>query len=115
LPNDQPEYLEIAERLMMARNNAAVVYEDLAKQTGNQRYRSRAMALYAESERAWDSLTRNPTSMIRSGSVPLPFLNSRNALYPQRDYEPQIFVRIDRDVLEPSRWEQLAPVGIFER
>ncbi|MDR0473280.1 MAG: tetratricopeptide repeat protein [Treponema sp.] len=115
LPNDRPEFLELAERLMMARNNAAVVYESLGKQTGDQRYRSRAMALYAESERAWDSLTRNPASMIRSGSVPFPFLNSRNTLYPQRDYEPKIFVRIDRDVPEPSRWEQLAPVGIFDR
>jgi hypothetical protein len=109
LPNDRPEYLELAERLMMARNNAGVTHEALAEQTGSQRYRSRAMSLYAQASRAWDSLTRNPQTMIRSGSIPLPQLNSRNTLYSQTDYEPQIFPIIDKDVLEPSIWEQLSP------
>ena len=107
LPNDRPEYLELAERLMMARNNAGAAYEALAKQTGQQRYLSRAMALYAESSSAWDAMTRNPRTMIRSGSIALPQLNSRNTLYPQSNYEPRIFVRIDMDVLEPSIWEEL--------
>jgi len=30
---------------------------------------------------------------------------------PVTDYTPAIFVRIDRDVEEPSRWERLAPFG----
>ena len=111
LPNDKPEYLELAERLMMARNNAGVVYEALAEQTGNRSYRSRAMSLYADATSAWDSLTRNPVTMIRSGGIPLPQLNARNLLYPESDYEPQIFTRIDADVLEPSYWEQLLAPG----
>jgi hypothetical protein len=103
---------------MMARNNAGAAYEALAEQTGNPRYRSRALALYAEASRAWDSLTRDPQSMVRSGAadlsapgINLPYLISRNALYPQPGYEPQIFIRIDKDVLEPSEWERLAPIG----
>jgi tetratricopeptide (TPR) repeat protein len=108
LPNDRPDFLELAERLMMARNNAGATHEALAEQTGSQRYYTRAMSLYAESSRAWDALTRNPETMIRSGSIALPQLNSRNALYPQSDYEPQIFPIIDRDVFEPSVWEQLS-------
>jgi hypothetical protein len=48
--------------------------------------------------------------MIRSGSTPLPYLNTRNALYPQQNYEPQIFIRIDREALDTSTWEQLAPL-----
>jgi tetratricopeptide (TPR) repeat protein len=113
LPNDRPEYLELAERLMMARNNAGVAHEALAGQTGDRSYRSRAQALYAEADRAWDALTRDPLTMIRSGSIPLPYLNSRNALYPRNEYEPQIFIRIDRDVSEPSKWEELAPLAGF--
>ncbi|MDR1575960.1 MAG: tetratricopeptide repeat protein [Treponema sp.] len=113
LPNDRPEYLELAERLMMARNNAGVACEALADETGARRYRTRAQALYAEANRAWDSLTRDPRTMIRSGSIPLPYLNSRNTLYPQVEYEPQIFIRIDRDVSEPSKWEELAPLAGF--
>ena len=110
LPNDRPDYLEVAERLMMARNNAGVAYELLAAQTGNLGYRARAMALYAESQRAWDAGSRHPETMIRSGSVPLAYLNLRNALRQENpDFEPQIFIRIDRDALETSIWERVAP------
>jgi len=108
LPNDRPEYLDLAERLMMARNNAGVANEKLAAQTGSRAYHTRAMSLYSESQSAWDSLTRDPASMVRSASTPLPFLNMRNILYPRQNYEPQIFTRIDREA-EASRWEQLAP------
>jgi hypothetical protein len=110
LPNDRPEYLELAERLMMARNNAGVASEMLAAQTGNRSYQTRAISYYAESSRAWDSLTRDPRTMIRSGSTPLPYLNTRNALHPQAGYEPQIFIRIDREALENSPWEDLSPL-----
>jgi tetratricopeptide (TPR) repeat protein len=119
LPNDRPEFVELAERLMIARNNMGATLEALAEQTGDNRYRSRALALYSESARAWDALTRNPESMIRRRPAPnvaapgdsLPYLNSRNALYPRPGFEPQIFVQIDKDVLEPSAWEHLSPQG----
>ena len=113
MPRDRPEFQDLAERLMMARNNAGVAYEALAERTGNQGYRSRALALYAESSRSWDALTRDVDTMIRSVSVPLPHLNSRNALYPQVNYEPQIFSRLDMDVLEPSIWEQRMSPGRY--
>jgi len=109
LPNDRPEYIELVERLMMARNNAGVASEMLFVQTGDLSHRRRAMALYSEAQRAWDARPRDPATMIRSGSVPLPHLNMRNALYPQPGFEPQIFIRIDMDALETSPWERLAP------
>jgi tetratricopeptide (TPR) repeat protein len=109
LPNDRPEYLELAERLMMARNNAGVAYEMLAAQTGDISYQTRALASYTEAASAWDARTRDPRSMVRSASTPLPYLNSRNMLYPQVNYEPQIFIRIDREALETSIWEEIAP------
>jgi hypothetical protein len=39
----------------------------------------------------------------------LAFLNSRNTLCSEPDYEPQLYIRIDRDLLEPSDWEKLVP------
>ena len=119
LPNDRPEFLELGERLMMARNNAGVVNEALAEQTGNREYRSQALYLYSESARAWDSITRNPTTMARMNLTDMPgtpginlgFLNAGNALRPVSDYSPEIFIRIDKDVFEPSQWEELAPFG----
>ncbi|MDR2110107.1 MAG: tetratricopeptide repeat protein [Spirochaetaceae bacterium] len=116
MPNDRPEHMELAERLMVARNNLGVTLEALAENTGNTSYRSRALALYAESARAWDSITRNPETMIRmrpanlyGPGINLGFLNSQNTLHPTPGYEPQIFIQIDKDVLEPSAWEDLRP------
>jgi tetratricopeptide (TPR) repeat protein len=119
MPNDNIQFLETGERLMMARNNAGVVNEALAQQTGSRDYRSKAMVLYAESSRAWDAITRNPKEMTRmrltdspgAPSINLGYLNANNALRPNSGYRPQIFVRIDKDALEPSRWEELAPLG----
>jgi len=120
LPNDNPQFLDLGERLMMARNNAGVVNEALAEQTGNREYRSKALFLYNESANAWDSITRDPDSMNRllptdspgAASVNLGYLNANNALRASGIYTPEIFVRIDKDVLEPSKWEQLAPGGL---
>jgi len=119
LPNDGAQFLEVGERLMMARNNAGVVNEALADQTGNREYRAKAMTLYAESSGAWSAITRNPETMTRmrltdspgAPSINLGYLNANNALRPNSAYKPQIFVRIDKDVLEPSKWEELAPFG----
>jgi len=119
LPNDSPQFLELGERLMMARNNAGVTYEALAKQTGKRDYRSKALSLYADSARSWDAITRNPQSMTRMtiGDTPgapginLGYLNANNALHPTPGFTPEIFIRIDRDVSEPSHWEELAPFG----
>jgi tetratricopeptide (TPR) repeat protein len=112
LPNDRPEYIELAERLMIGRNNLGATLESLARSGGGPRYLAQAGGFYAQAVQAWDALTRNPQSMVRLGAgdlsnpgASLPYLNSRNILYPQTGYEPQLFVRIDRDVLEPSPWE----------
>jgi TolA-binding protein len=114
LPSDRPLYRELADRLMEARNNAGVACEMLAAQTGNRSYHTRAMALYAEAERAWDARTRDPNTMIRSSHIPLPYLNLRNALYPNADYEPQIFIFIDREASENSPWVKLAPLALLD-
>ncbi|MCL1992571.1 MAG: tetratricopeptide repeat protein [Spirochaetes bacterium] len=117
LPNDNPAFLETGERLMMARNNAGVVYEMLATQTGNAEFMARAISLFADSSSAWDSITRNPALMTRESptgdfdtpGVNLAFLNLTNALSLEREFPPAIFVSIDKDVLEPSNWESLLP------
>jgi tetratricopeptide (TPR) repeat protein len=117
-PNNRPEHMELAERLMVARNNLGAAMEALTVSTGDPSWRARSLGLYAESSRAWDTLTRNPDTMVRSGAgefstpgVNLAYLNSRNLLYPRPGYEPQLYVQIDKDVLEPSEWEALSPQG----
>jgi tetratricopeptide (TPR) repeat protein len=119
LPNDRPEYLELAERLMIVQNNMGVTLEALTERTGNPRYRAQALGFYTQSSQAWDALTRNPTTMMRMGAggdLSTPgtspaYLNSRNVLYPQPGYEPKLIPQIDKDVLEPSMWEELVPAS----
>jgi tetratricopeptide (TPR) repeat protein len=117
MPTDDEEQLILAERLMAARNNMAVVLEALNERTGNNSFRSRAEGLYVDSERAWDVLSRNPATMVRmrpSPEINAPgvnpaYLNIQNMLYPVPGYERQFFMRIDKDILEPSAWEELSP------
>ncbi|MDR1566451.1 MAG: tetratricopeptide repeat protein [Treponema sp.] len=119
MPTDNEEQLELAERLMVAQNNLGVALEALTGRTGNNSYRSRAMGLYTDSERAWDVMTRNPQSMIRMSPSPdtaapgvnPAYLNIQNSIHPVSGYEPQFFMHIDKDILEPSAWEELAPPG----
>ena len=119
MPTDDEKQLELAERLMVAQNNLGVTLDALTERTGDSRYRSRAQGLYSDSERAWDVLTRNPNTMIRmrpSPDISAPgvnpaYLNVQNSLHPVAGFEPQFFLRIDRDILEPSHWEDLSPPG----
>jgi tetratricopeptide (TPR) repeat protein len=111
-------YNLLATRLMVTRNNMAATLENLADRTGNAALSSQAQGLYALSSSAWDVLTRNPTTMVRAGSgdlstpgINLAYLNSRNALYPQSGYQRQIYINIDKDMDDPSKWDSLAPTG----
>jgi hypothetical protein len=121
MPTDNEQQLELVERLMVAQNNMGVTLEALTERTGSNSYRSRAQGLYSDSERAWDVMTRNPLSMVRmrpSPEITAPgvnpaYLNVQNSLRPVPDYEPQFFLRIDRDVLEPSPWEDLVPPAFY--
>jgi tetratricopeptide (TPR) repeat protein len=115
-PDDRPDHRDLAERIMAARNNLGVTLEALTQRTGIPEYRADALGLYAESSHAWDILTRDPDTMIRLGAgefampgINLAYLNSRNLLYPRTGYRPELYRRIDKDVLEPSVWEEIAP------
>ncbi|MDR0586366.1 MAG: tetratricopeptide repeat protein [Treponema sp.] len=117
MPGGRPEEQELAERIMVADNNLGVTLETLTRITGNTSYRSRALGFFAESIRAWDVITRNPESMTRlrpirnlyGPGINLAYLNAQNILNPSSGYDQQIFMRIDRDMPEPSAWEDLIP------
>jgi tetratricopeptide (TPR) repeat protein len=116
-PGSRPEGQDLAERIMVTENNLGVTLEALTRISGSQSYRSRALGLLAESIRAWDVLTRNPETMTRmrpirdlyGPGVNLAYLNAQNILHPIPGYDQQIFMRIDRDMQEPSDWENLVP------
>jgi tetratricopeptide (TPR) repeat protein len=114
-PGSRPDEQELAERIMVADNNLGVTLETLTRITGDTGYRSRALGFFAESIRAWDIVTRDPDSMTRlrplrdlyGPGINLAYLNIQNILNPSPGYDQQIFMRIDRDMQEPSDWENL--------
>ncbi|MDR2194927.1 MAG: tetratricopeptide repeat protein [Treponema sp.] len=115
-PQTRDDHFTLAERLMIAENNMGVALETITARTGNPEYKKQALDYYINSSLAWDGLTRDPQTLVRAGvtdltspGVNLASLNSQNAFNPEIDYEPQIYVEIDKDVLEPSPWEALAP------
>jgi tetratricopeptide (TPR) repeat protein len=114
MPNDNPEHYELADRVMRTQNNLGVTLNMLAAQTGNPAYRERALALFAESARIWDLLARDPVTVERariSGTslpaVSLPYLNIKYTLYPVSGSAGSLFMSIDKDVEEPSAWEEI--------
>jgi tetratricopeptide (TPR) repeat protein len=116
LPHDRPEHMELAERIMEVQNNLGVTLGTLADRSGNVNYRTRALALYSESARAWDFITRNPTTLVRlfvpGTEIPetnQSLLNTKYTLYPEPGFEPLIYNQIDMDVEDPSIWESLVP------
>ncbi|MDR2313558.1 MAG: tetratricopeptide repeat protein [Spirochaetaceae bacterium] len=117
MPGSRPEEMDLAERIMVTDNNLGVTLEALTRISGDTSYRTRALGLFSESIRAWDVLTRNPETMTRmrpfkdlyGPGINLAYLNAQNIQRPSPNYEQQIFMRIDRDVLEFSTWENLIP------
>ena len=107
LPHDRPEHREIAERLMVARNNLGVTYNALAAVKGNPVYRASALGEFAEAVRYWDALERDPQTLIRAGitdpAIPgasLPYLNIQNTLYPTQGGDGLLFMQIDKDLAD---------------
>jgi tetratricopeptide (TPR) repeat protein len=113
-PDERPDHAELLTRMMTAQNNMGVTLNALAARTGSPGFRTQALAMFAESARYWDLLSRNE-AMVRAGlsdpAIPgksLPYLNIRSTLYPVPGSESLLYVTIDKDVLEPSEWEDLA-------
>ncbi len=87
---------------MRVSNNLAVALNRVSLRTGDSRKNARALALFAESARAWDSLTRNPETLVRLKDEfgnPVPSLangNIQNLTHPRSGFETEIYADIPR-------------------
>jgi hypothetical protein len=52
-----------------------------------------------------------PSAEINAPGVNPAYLNVQNNLHPVPGYEPLFFMRIDKDMFESSKWEDLSPPG----
>ena len=102
LSNTRPDDVAFIERYMHTTNNLGATLSRLSERTGDSQKNGRALALYAESTRAWDALTRNPQTMIRAKSVGLAYLNTQNMLNTKSSYQSEIYTDISM-ILENER------------
>ena len=98
LIDERRDHQALVENLMRTSNNLGVTYYNLYKKTGIAEYYSLAMVQFSESSRYFDRLTRDPDTLERTGLSNLAYVNQRNLLYPQRQYELQIYTDIPLDM-----------------
>lgn len=100
LPQVEPDHAVLVENYMYATNNYGVVLNKLAERTGDSNLNARAMVYFAESIRAWDSMTRNQTTLVRVQGSNLAAKNMQYLSFPQSDFEPALFYDIPRTLQE---------------
>jgi tetratricopeptide (TPR) repeat protein len=96
-PQIRLDHAAFVDTYMRASNNLAVALNRVSLRTGDSRKNARALALLAESARAWDSLTRNPETLVRLKDEfgnPVPSLangNIQNLTHPRSGFETEIY------------------------
>lgn len=90
-PQVRPSHGEIVDLLMRATNNLGVSLYRIGNRMGDPRRRAAAMAQLMESSRYYDSLERDPTTMIRPETRNLGYLNLDFILHPQRGIDLSIY------------------------
>lgn len=102
MPQVNEEDTQIVDAYMKATNNLGVVQFRLARQTGDSSMNGKSIYNFQNSLRAWDSLTRNRTSLERLGGTNLAEQNVKYVTSPITSYEPAIYTDIPR-ILENEK------------
>ncbi len=98
-PQARIDHGEFVELYMKTANNLGVTLSRLSERTGDSRKNARALVLISDAARAWDTLTRNPDTMIRlkpPHDKNLPFMNVRYITKSGEAYSSEIFTDIPR-------------------
>ncbi|MDY4901531.1 MAG: hypothetical protein SO116_01480 [Treponema sp.] len=96
LPQVRDDQFDLVDTYMKTSNNLGVALSRQAEKTGNSGLNASAIVNFQESIRAWDSLTRNQTTMIRLEGSNLAEQNVKYLTQPFSEYEPEIYTDIPR-------------------
>lgn len=104
-PQEHADDNQLVDMYLKANNNLGVTLYRLARQTGNSGMNAEALVRLSDSMRAWDALTRNPTTMKRLEGGNLALQNAKYLTHPYAEFEPAIYTDIpktlsDEKVLE---------------
>lgn len=107
-PQARVDHAKFAEDYMHTSNNLGVVLNRIAVQNGDSKKNGRAISLLGESTRAWDTLSRNPETMIRSKAINLGYANIQNIIKPRSAFEPEIYSDIPKTLENEKVLQQLS-------
>lgn len=96
LPQIQATHQDLVQNYMYTANNYAVTLNKIAERTGESSLNAQAMLHFSESMRAWDSLTRNQTTMIRLDGGNLASQNMKYLSFSQSLFDPALYYDIPR-------------------
>lgn len=105
LPQIDDEDTELVETYMKASNNLGVSQFRLARQTGNSALNGESIFNFQNALRAYDTLTRNPVTMVRIGGTNLAEQNIKYATAAISSFEPAIYTDIPRTLQNERRLE----------
>ncbi len=106
-PQTRADHGEFVEKYMHTTNNLGVSLNRLAMQNGDSKKYARAIYFFQESNRAWDALTRNPDTMIRSKTVNLAQANIQNVIKPRSQFNAEIYTDIPKTLENEKILQQL--------
>jgi tetratricopeptide (TPR) repeat protein len=97
-PLEQSSHRAVVENLIRVHNNLAVTLYRLYQRTGRGSAYTEALRHLSAGNELFENFRRDPETMERSGLVNLAFLNQRGMIYPDGDYEPQIYPEVPQDL-----------------
>ncbi|MFP4383842.1 MAG: hypothetical protein ACLFSE_07320, partial [Spirochaetia bacterium] len=81
-------------------NNLGITMIKLGDQFSNPSYRAEGLAVLTESSENYDNYARDRDTMVRSRTKNLAYLNQRNAILPQSDFDLEIYGDLPLDSKE---------------
>ena len=102
-PQTNTDQHDLVTLYLYAANNYGVVLHKIARRTGNSQKNAQSIVQFQQSLRAWDSLTRNQTSMKRLEGSNLAAENIKYVTHPVTDFEPSIYLDIPKTLTDSER------------
>lgn len=97
-PQGRSDHKDLVDTYMKATNNLGVALSRITKLNGDNDANGEAIVNFAESSRAWDTLTRNQETMVRVDTKNLASQNSTYLANPNYGYEPTIYTDIPKSM-----------------
>ena len=99
-PEEDEKHDALLKNIYKVQNNLGITLIKLGDQYSNPSFRSEGLAKLTESSENYDNYSRDTETMVRSRTKNLAYLNQRNAIMPQSDYDLEIYGSLPLDSKE---------------